>query len=126
MWENAYLSIKNPKASRALKQALDPSRKIARFARATALHYIGNFRPQNLGPPLEQILDPHLDYLLASLPLFYRRSHNPPGISIWLLSSGDCQAPAHLLASCSFSELRFTEQIKPRPTDYIIPWLCLQ
>ena len=27
MWENAYLSIKNPKASRALKWALDPSRK---------------------------------------------------------------------------------------------------
>ena len=23
MWENAYLSIKNPKASRTLKQALD-------------------------------------------------------------------------------------------------------
>ena len=26
MCENAYLSIKNPKASRALKQALDPGR----------------------------------------------------------------------------------------------------
>ena len=25
MWENAYLSIKNPKASRALKRALDPA-----------------------------------------------------------------------------------------------------
>ena len=24
LWENAYLSIKNPKASRALKQVLDP------------------------------------------------------------------------------------------------------
>ena len=31
MWENAYLSIKNPKASRALKRALDPA-AIARFA----------------------------------------------------------------------------------------------
>ena len=28
MYENAYLSIKNPKASRALKQALDPHRKL--------------------------------------------------------------------------------------------------
>ena len=28
MWENAYLSIKNPKASRALKRALDPGRKL--------------------------------------------------------------------------------------------------
>ena len=28
MWENAYLSIKKPKASRALKRALDPSCKL--------------------------------------------------------------------------------------------------
>ena len=28
MWENAYLSIKNPKASRTLKRALDPSCKL--------------------------------------------------------------------------------------------------
>ena len=27
MWENVYLSIKNLKASRALKQALDPGRR---------------------------------------------------------------------------------------------------
>ena len=26
----------------------------------TLLRYIGNFQPQNLGPPLDQILDPHL------------------------------------------------------------------
>ena len=51
MWENAYLSIENPKASRALKRALDPGRKIARFARATALRYVCNFRPQKLRPP---------------------------------------------------------------------------
>ena len=41
MWENAYLSIKNPKSFQGP----------LRFARATALRYIGNFRPQNLGPP---------------------------------------------------------------------------
>ena len=28
MWENAYLSIKNPKASRALEQAMDPARRL--------------------------------------------------------------------------------------------------
>ena len=28
MCENAYLSIKNPKASRALKRALDPGRRM--------------------------------------------------------------------------------------------------
>ena len=33
MWENAYLSIKNPKASRALKRALDPSRKLLALLR---------------------------------------------------------------------------------------------
>ena len=45
MWENAYLSIKNSKASRALKWALDPRPQIAHFARTTPLRYIGNFRP---------------------------------------------------------------------------------
>ena len=47
MCENAYLSIKNPKASRALKRALDPGRRML-----TSLRYVGNFRPQKLGPPL--------------------------------------------------------------------------
>ena len=32
----------------------------ARFACATPLRYVGNFRPEKLGPPLDQILDPHL------------------------------------------------------------------
>ena len=49
MCENAYLSIKNPKASRALKGP-GPWPHIARFARATPLRYIGNFRPLKLGP----------------------------------------------------------------------------
>ena len=26
----------------------------------TPLRYVSNFRPQHLGPPLDQILDPHL------------------------------------------------------------------
>ena len=46
MCEIAYLSIKNPKASRALKQALDPRRRML-----ASLRYVGSFRPQKLGPP---------------------------------------------------------------------------
>ena len=54
MWENAYLSIKNPKASRALKWALDPSRKLLAL-----LHR--QLSASEPGAPLDQILDPHLD-----------------------------------------------------------------
>ena len=51
MWENAYLSIKSPKASRVLKWTLGHWLQIAHFTGATLLHNVGNFRPQNLGPP---------------------------------------------------------------------------
>ena len=51
MCENAYLSIKNPKASRALNRGPGPRPHNARFARAAPLRYVGNFRPQKLGPP---------------------------------------------------------------------------
>ena len=52
MWENAYLSIKNPKASRALKWALDPSRKL--LASLTWLHFatLAPFGLRTWGPPL--------------------------------------------------------------------------
>ena len=53
MWENAYLSIKNPKASRALKWALDPSRKLLASLRR-------QLSASGPGPPLDQILGPHL------------------------------------------------------------------
>ena len=60
MCENAYLSIKNPKASRALKQALDTGcRMLASLVRlrfATS----ATFGLRSWGPPLDQILDPHL------------------------------------------------------------------
>ena len=50
MWENAYLSIKNPKASRALKQGgTGPWPQITCFAYVTPLCYVGNFWPQKLG-----------------------------------------------------------------------------
>ena len=61
MCENAYLSIKNPKASRALKWALDPGhRMLASLAR---LHFAmsATFGLRSWGPPLDQILDPHLN-----------------------------------------------------------------
>ena len=68
MWENAYLSIKNPKASRALKRALDPGRKL--LASLTQLRFAtsATFGLSTWGSPLDQILDPHL--LVYKLPLF--------------------------------------------------------
>ena len=40
--ENAYLAMKNPAASRALRQAPDPWPTSARFAHMISLHYVGN------------------------------------------------------------------------------------
>ena len=54
MCENAYLSIKNPKASRALNRALDPGhRLLASLCQQLSASEAGP-------PPLDQILDPHL------------------------------------------------------------------
>ena len=52
MWENAYLSIKNPKASRALKRALDPGHKL--LASLTQLRFAtsATFGLSTWGPPL--------------------------------------------------------------------------
>ena len=60
MWENAYLSIKNPKASRALKWALNPGCKL--LASLTQLHFAmsATFGLRTWSPLLDQILDPHL------------------------------------------------------------------
>ena len=43
MCENAYLSIKNPKASRALKRVLDPGRRM--------LATLATFGLRGWGPP---------------------------------------------------------------------------
>ena len=40
--ENAYLAMKNPSASGALRQAPDPQPTSACFARTTSLRYVGN------------------------------------------------------------------------------------
>ena len=52
MCENAYLSIKNPKASRALKRALDPGRRM--LASFTRLRFAtsATFSLRSWGPPL--------------------------------------------------------------------------
>ena len=70
-WENAYLTVKNARASRALRWALDPSQywlaSLARLRFAT----LAKSRKTFLGPPLDQILDP--------LVLTHRyRTHTPP------------------------------------------------
>ena len=51
-WENAYLRVKNARASRALRQALDPQPILAHFACLTLLCYIGKISEKILGPPL--------------------------------------------------------------------------
>ena len=51
MWKNTYLSIKNPKASRALKWALDPDHIL--LASLAQLHFTtwATFSLRCLGPP---------------------------------------------------------------------------
>ena len=70
MCENAYLSIKNPKASRALKQALDPGHRL--LALLTRLHFTtsATFSLRSWGPP-DQILDPHLNLVILSLEMSF-------------------------------------------------------
>ena len=60
MWENAYLSIKNPKASRALKWALDPGHKLLASLARLRFTTSATFGLSTWGP-LDQILDPHLE-----------------------------------------------------------------
>ena len=51
-WENAYLIVKNARASRALRQVLDPGQYFtARFAPQTSLHYVGKISEKISGTP---------------------------------------------------------------------------
>ena len=59
MCENAYLSIKNPKASRALKWALDPSPRLLASLTPLCFTTSATFSLRSWAP-LDQILDPHL------------------------------------------------------------------
>ena len=82
MCENAYLSIKNPKASRALKRALDTGRiMLARLCFATS----ATFGLRSWGPPLDQILDPHLPELVkGSRPEQYSVETNMDCPKFWV------------------------------------------
>ena len=57
-WENAYLIVKNARASRALRRALDPSQywlaSLARLRFAMS----EKSRKKFPGPPLDKMLDP--------------------------------------------------------------------
>ena len=52
MCENAYLSIKNPKASRALKRALDPGRRMLASLAQLRFATSATFGLRSWGPPL--------------------------------------------------------------------------
>ena len=60
MCENAYLSIKNPKPSRALKWAMDPGHRMLASLAQLRFATSATFGLRSWGPPLDQILDPHL------------------------------------------------------------------
>ena len=62
-----------------------PQLPIARFTCMTPLHFIGNLWPQHLGPPLDQILNPHL--LGLTIPIWrqffiYLSGEHVPEISL--------------------------------------------
>ena len=59
-WKNAYSTVKNARASRALRWALDASQYT--LASLTQLRDMtsAKSRKKFLGPPLDQILDPLL------------------------------------------------------------------
>ena len=52
MGQNAYLSIKNPKAFRALKHAMDPSRKLLASLTQVCFATLATFGLRSWGPPL--------------------------------------------------------------------------
>ena len=71
MCENAYLSIKNPKASRALKRALDPGRRMLASLARLCFAMSATFGLRSWGPPLDQILDPHLNVVCSECCLLH-------------------------------------------------------
>ena len=65
--ENAYLVMKYPRASGALRWAPDPTLKRARFTRTMLLCTVGNLGLSRSGAPPDQILDPPLPTALHKL-----------------------------------------------------------
>ena len=66
MGECIYLSIKSPKASRALKQALDPGHKLPTLRAQLHFTMLATFDLRTWGPSFDQILDPHLFILTVT------------------------------------------------------------
>ena len=50
-WENAYLRVKNPRASRGPKVGSGPLPILACFAHPTPLRYVGKISAKIYGPP---------------------------------------------------------------------------
>ena len=73
MWENAYFSTKNSKVSRSLKRALDPGRRLLALLARLRSATLATFGLGSWGPPLDQILDPHLDYQ-PDVPAVYEKN----------------------------------------------------
>ena len=57
-WENAYMTVKNARASRALRRALDPGQYWLTLLARLRFTTSAKSRKKFLGPPLDQILDP--------------------------------------------------------------------
>ena len=93
-WENAYLRVKNARASRALRQALDPSQYWFTSLAWLCLATSAKSRKTFLGPPLDQILDPlmlplevwvHLlqDWVIHFYIQGYSSAHSMKMMKIW-------------------------------------------
>ena len=90
MCENAYLSIKNPKASRALKRALDPGRRMLALLARLRFAMSATFGLRSWGPPLDQILDPHLfspDLSVSVIPFTLKPGSSSLPVTFTLVSS---------------------------------------
>ena len=67
-WENAYLRVKNARASRALRWALDPGQYWLALLAQLRFAMSAKTRKKIFGPPPDQILDPLLTGLGESDP----------------------------------------------------------
>ena len=71
-WENAYLTAKNARASRALRRALDPGQYWLTSLAQLRFTTSATSRKTFLGPPLDQILDPLVSHpVKLSMPDFW-------------------------------------------------------
>ena len=119
MWENAYLSIKNPKASRALKRALDPGCKLLTWLMWLHFTTSATFSLRTWAP-LDQILDPHLAIQNGLQRPFYTAAGSPVALWIALLyevqwrihdfQDGDANTKGVI---CSWKLHEFEKQIEP-------------